>query len=163
MLAIASTNSDVPASIPPPCGAITAVVPRHACDRTWKSELSFSLAASSAKFLYLSTILIDHVKLFARFGLLAIYFGCGLGSNTLDAMALNKRLDVEVLMDTWKAPNMVPAALTLAAQASPLTIDFLCALIFTALWTRPPIRYGFSLSDCWRGSATYQLSLLPRI
>lgn len=64
-------------------------------------------------------------------------------------MALNKRLDVEVLVDTWKAPTMVPAALTLAAQNSPLTIDFLCALIFTALWTRPPIRYGFSLSDCW--------------
>ena len=94
-------------------------------------------------------MLIHHVKHSARFGLLGIYFGRGPGSNTLDAMALNKRLDVEVLVDTWKAPTMVPAALTLAAQNSPLTIDFLCALIFTALWTRPPIRYGFSLSDCW--------------
>jgi hypothetical protein len=25
----------------------------------------------------------------------------------------------------------------------------MCALMFTALWTRPPVRYGFSLSDCW--------------
>lgn len=64
-------------------------------------------------------------------------------------MALNKRVDIEVLADTWKAPTTPPAALTSAVQASPLNVDFLCALIFTALWTRPPIRYGFSLSDCW--------------
>ena len=25
----------------------------------------------------------------------------------------------------------------------------MCALMFTALWTRPPVRYGFSLADCW--------------
>jgi len=64
-------------------------------------------------------------------------------------MPLNKELEIEVLADTWKAPATVPAALTLATQVSPFTIDFFCALIFTALWTRPPIRYGFSLSDCW--------------
>lgn len=64
-------------------------------------------------------------------------------------MALNKRIDIVVLADTWKPPATPPAALTLAVQTSPLSIDFLCALIFTALWTRPPIRYGFSLSDCW--------------
>lgn len=64
-------------------------------------------------------------------------------------MAINKRLEIEVLMDTWKPPALVPAALVSAAQTSPLNIDFLCALLFTALWTRPPIRYGFSLSDCW--------------
>jgi hypothetical protein len=64
-------------------------------------------------------------------------------------MALNKRVDIEVLVDTWKAPTAPPAALTVAAQATPLSIDVLCALAFTALWTRPPIRYGFSLSDCW--------------
>jgi len=67
----------------------------------------------------------------------------------LDTMSLNKRVDIEVLLDTWEAPTTPPAALTLAAQTSPRNIDFLCALIFTALWTRPPIRYGFSLSDCW--------------
>lgn len=44
---------------------------------------------------------------------------------------------------------MVPASLISAAQASPFTVDFFCALLFTALWTRPPVRYGFSLSDCW--------------
>jgi hypothetical protein len=64
-------------------------------------------------------------------------------------MPLNKRVEIEVLVDTWKAPAIAPAALISAAQCSPLTIDFLCALIFTALWTRPPVRYGFSLSDCW--------------
>ena len=73
----------------------------------------------------------------------------GHGVCILDAMALNKQVDVELLLDTWEAPTTPPAALTLAAQTSPLNIDFLCALIFTALWTRPPIRYGFSLSDCW--------------
>jgi hypothetical protein len=64
-------------------------------------------------------------------------------------MALNKQVEIEVLADTWKAPNTVPTGLALAANTSPFTVDFLSALIFTALWTRPPIRYGFSLSDCW--------------
>jgi len=63
-------------------------------------------------------------------------------------MALNKRVYIEILLDTWKAPAAPPAALS-ALQASPLNIDFLSALLFTALWTRPPVRYGFSLSDCW--------------
>lgn len=64
-------------------------------------------------------------------------------------MPLNKQVAIEILADTWKAPATVPTALISAAQGSPLSIDFFCALIFTALWTRPPIRYGFSLSDCW--------------
>jgi hypothetical protein len=64
-------------------------------------------------------------------------------------MSLNKQVDIEVLADTWKAPTIVPPGLASAAETSPFTVDFLCALIFTALWTRPPIRYGFSLSDCW--------------
>lgn len=62
---------------------------------------------------------------------------------------LDKRVIVEVLLDTWKAPSSPPSALITAAKNSPLDINFLSALIFTALWTRPPIRYGFSLSDCW--------------
>jgi len=64
-------------------------------------------------------------------------------------MPLNKQVDIEVLAETWKPPAIVPAALISAAQSSPFSVDFFCALMFTALWTRPPIRYGFSLSDCW--------------
>ena len=64
-------------------------------------------------------------------------------------MPLSKSLEIEVLGHTWKAPATVPPALTSATQSSPMAADFLCALIFTALWTRPPISYGFSLSDCW--------------
>jgi hypothetical protein len=64
-------------------------------------------------------------------------------------MPLNKRVDIEVLVDTWAAPATPPAALTTAAQSSPNSIDVLSALAFIALWTRPPVRYGFSLSDCW--------------
>jgi hypothetical protein len=62
-------------------------------------------------------------------------------------MPINKSLDIEVLENTWSPPSLVPSELL--AQTSPVDIDFLCALLFTALWTRPPVRYGFSLSDCW--------------
>jgi hypothetical protein len=67
----------------------------------------------------------------------------------LDATPLSKSVKLELLLDTWKAPTSPPAALTSALQTSPLDINFLGALIFSALWTRPPITYGFSLSDCW--------------
>jgi hypothetical protein len=96
----------------------------------------------------------DYKKPHRLFSLMTVHLTCSRhlwiwAADILDTMALNKRVDIEVLLDTWKAPTAPPAALTLAAQTSPLNIDFLCALIFTALWTRPPIRYGFSLSDCW--------------
>ena len=64
-------------------------------------------------------------------------------------MPLDKRVDIEVLPDSWEPPATPPASLTTAAQTSPATINVLCALMFTASWTRPPVRYGFSLADCW--------------
>ena len=64
-------------------------------------------------------------------------------------MPLNKRVGVEVMANSWQAPATPPPTLINAAQATPTTINVLCALAFTALWTRPPVRYGFSLSDCW--------------
>lgn len=64
-------------------------------------------------------------------------------------MPFNKRLNIEVLRGSWKSPGVIPAALASAEVSSPLNVDFFCALLFTALWTRPPVRYGFSLSDCW--------------
>src|SRR6185436_8598112 len=64
-------------------------------------------------------------------------------------MPLDKRVDVELMVNSWQSPTTPPASLTTAAQSSPTTINILCALAFTALWTRPPVRYVFSLSDCW--------------
>lgn len=64
-------------------------------------------------------------------------------------MPFNKRLNIEVLHSSWKPPRAVPAALATAALNSPFDADFFCALLFAALWTRPPVCYGFSLSDCW--------------
>lgn len=63
-------------------------------------------------------------------------------------MPLEKRVGIEVIASTWSS-GTPPAVLTAAVQASPIAIDVTCALLFTALWTRPPVRYGFSLSDCW--------------
>jgi hypothetical protein len=64
-------------------------------------------------------------------------------------MAFNKAIDIQVLSKTWIAPANPPAALISSAQKSPQNIDVLGALIFTGLFTRPPICYGFSLADCW--------------
>lgn len=64
-------------------------------------------------------------------------------------MPLNKQVGVEVMANSWHAPATPPPSLTNAALATPTAINILCALAFTALWTRPPVRYGFSLSDCW--------------
>src|ERR1700737_4923671 len=42
LLVIVSVSSDVPGSTAPPCGVITAAAPWRSCDRTRKSEFSFS-------------------------------------------------------------------------------------------------------------------------
>lgn len=60
-----------------------------------------------------------------------------------------KQVGIEVLSSSWKAPATTPSALVAAAQSSPASIDVLASLLFLALWTRPPVTYGFSLSDCW--------------
>jgi hypothetical protein len=62
-------------------------------------------------------------------------------------MPVNKNIRIEVLNDTWVLPDQAPPALLNAAGN--YSIDISCALVFAALWTRPPVRYGFSLSDCW--------------
>jgi hypothetical protein len=62
---------------------------------------------------------------------------------------LTKRVHIELLTDTWSPPAIPPAELTRIEQTGPYAMDVLCALVFTALWTRPPVRYGFSLADTW--------------
>ena len=57
--------------------------------------------------------------------------------------------DLTILLDrpSW-APNQPPAAL-LAAERATFDLDLDAALVFIGIWTRPPTRNGFSLSDCW--------------
>ena len=64
-------------------------------------------------------------------------------------MPLTKSVLIELLPATWPAPATPPASLLRAEKAGPYQMDVLFALIFTALWTRPPVRYGFSLADTW--------------
>lgn len=54
-----------------------------------------------------------------------------------------------MLNDTWPEGAEIPAALTQAQATEPYPIDVLSCLVFAALWMRPPVTYGFSLSDCW--------------
>ncbi len=60
-------------------------------------------------------------------------------------MPVVKNLDVEILERTW--PSSVP--LGLVGLSGTWDTHLPLALLFTALWTRPPAQYGFSLSDCW--------------
>ena len=63
-------------------------------------------------------------------------------------MSFTKTVAIRVLTDTW--PNTaVPPALAALQNARRYSIDVLACIAFTALWTRPPVRYGFSLADCW--------------
>jgi hypothetical protein len=64
-------------------------------------------------------------------------------------VSLPKSITIQVLEDTWPRPEEVPVELTGAQATNPYAIDVLCCLLFAALWMRPPVRYGFSLSDCW--------------
>jgi hypothetical protein len=64
-------------------------------------------------------------------------------------MPLTKNVRIQVRSHTWPANVSPPPALVAAQRSSPYPIDVLCCLAFTALWTRPPARYGFALSDCW--------------
>lgn len=64
-------------------------------------------------------------------------------------MSLTKSVLIELLPATWPAPATPPDSLLRAEKAGPYQMDVLFALMFTALWTRPPVRYGFSLADTW--------------
>lgn len=61
--------------------------------------------------------------------------------------SLPKDIDVELDVATW-APAFAPLPLIQAAAAN-YQVDVLCGLMFTAIWTRPPVTFGFSLSDTW--------------
>lgn len=60
-----------------------------------------------------------------------------------------KEIDIRVLQGSW--PNLadVPAGLNSLTAASTLQVDLSAALMFIAIQSRPPMQYGFSLSDCW--------------
>lgn len=59
-----------------------------------------------------------------------------------------KTIQFELDKTSWN-PGSPPKALTTAEQAGTLSIDLDAALIFVAIWTRPPTRPGFTLADCW--------------
>jgi hypothetical protein len=60
-------------------------------------------------------------------------------------MPLQKKLEVHILEDSW--PGSVPASLTRTGGLR--DVDVLLSLLFCAIWTRPPVSFGFSLADCW--------------
>ena len=62
---------------------------------------------------------------------------------------MNRRVDIEVLSDSWPASTGPPGGLAAAVQSSPTHVDILASLLFLGLWTHPPVTHGFSLSDCW--------------
>jgi hypothetical protein len=65
-------------------------------------------------------------------------------------MATWKELDVVVDNESWRTRGVpVPHALTHLAQNNPMRLCFEDAMVFLALWTRPPMQHGFSLSDIW--------------
>lgn len=59
-----------------------------------------------------------------------------------------KQLDIEILKKTWTDRRRPPKNL-LSLTGSPYQVDILSALLFTGVLTAPPVRHGFSLSDCW--------------
>jgi hypothetical protein len=60
--------------------------------------------------------------------------------------ALTKSVEIEIDPATWTS-SPPPAALTGAVGS--YALDVSASLLFTALWTRPPVTFGFSLSDTW--------------
>lgn len=75
--------------------------------------------------------------------------GLNLVSRLHSGVPFTKEVGIEVVSSSWKAPATPPSALVTAAQSAPASIDVLASLLFLALWTRPPVTYGLSLSDCW--------------
>jgi hypothetical protein len=59
-----------------------------------------------------------------------------------------KTIDIDVDTAIWN-PNPVPQDIQALSRIGSRLTDVDCALIHTALWTRPPNCFGFSLSDCW--------------
>lgn len=63
-------------------------------------------------------------------------------------MANLKTVNIEVDTASW-SPNPVPEDIQRLARIGTRDTDVDSALLHTALWTRPPNCFGFSLSDCW--------------
>ena len=63
-------------------------------------------------------------------------------------MSFTKSVAVEVDQSSWP-PGQVPASLTALQSGSPIGVDVREALLFTGIWTRPPLQHGFHLSDRW--------------
>jgi hypothetical protein len=59
-----------------------------------------------------------------------------------------KTIDIDVDTASWN-PNPVPVDIQALSRIGSRLTDVDCALIHTALWTRPPNCFGFNLSDCW--------------
>lgn len=64
-------------------------------------------------------------------------------------MGLTKTVQVEIDAASWPAGRPVPAALTAMANNGSVSVDVLQAMLYVGLMTRPPVSYGFDLSDCW--------------
>lgn len=64
-------------------------------------------------------------------------------------MAITKTIDFQVAAGTWPATRPAPSQLTGFAPTGQYTANLYFALTFLAIWTRPPVSFGFSLSDCW--------------
>ena len=62
---------------------------------------------------------------------------------------MNRRVDIEVLSDSWPASTAPPSGLVAAVQSYPSQVDILASILFLGLWPRSPVTHGFSLSDCW--------------
>lgn len=59
---------------------------------------------------------------------------------------MNRSLDVIVDSGSWET---APVPAELVTRGGIRQVNVLRALLFTALWTRPPQFYGFSLNDLW--------------
>ncbi|MBW1749323.1 MAG: hypothetical protein JRJ37_01205 [Deltaproteobacteria bacterium] len=64
-------------------------------------------------------------------------------------MSFQREVDIEVQSNTWPNLKSIPTELTLLQKNSPKVLNVLLTLLYTAIWTRPPVQLGFSLSDCW--------------
>lgn len=63
-------------------------------------------------------------------------------------MILQKSIDIIVDYNSW-LPNPVPSDIVALGNMGQRITDVGAALIHTALWTRPPVSLGFTLSDFW--------------
>jgi hypothetical protein len=62
-------------------------------------------------------------------------------------MNLLRRINIEVDSSTWV--GTVPQRLSKVGDAGRWRLNIAKALVFTAMWTRPPIYQGMSLADTW--------------